>query len=64
MTTVLNAFFTANWLSSAADALNFDYYMRKTYLKTASLLAHSCKAAVPRRLTAIRPLFDHYFIAV
>jgi hexaprenyl-diphosphate synthase len=29
-----------------SEALNFDYYLRKTYLKTASLLAHSCKAAV------------------
>ncbi|EKX31152.1 hypothetical protein GUITHDRAFT_83378 [Guillardia theta CCMP2712] len=28
------------------EATNFDYYMRKTYLKTASLLAHSCKGVV------------------
>jgi len=29
-----------------AEATSFDYYMRKTYLKTASLLAHSCKGVV------------------
>lgn len=28
------------------EATNFDYYMRKTYLKTASLLAHSCQGVV------------------
>jgi len=29
-----------------SEATNFEYYMRKTYLKTASLLAHSCMGAV------------------
>ena len=32
--------------TETADATNFDYYMRKTYLKTASLLAHSCQGVV------------------
>lgn len=32
--------------TDAKEATNFDYYMRKTYLKTASLLAHSCQGVV------------------
>mmetsp|Transcript_13053 Transcript_13053/g.26925 ORF Transcript_13053/g.26925 Transcript_13053/m.26925 type:complete len:458 (+) Transcript_13053:35-1408(+) len=32
--------------NSAEEATSFDYYMRKTYLKTASLLAHSCMGVV------------------
>lgn len=32
-----------------SEALNFDYYMRKTYLKTASLLAHRCALHVSSR---------------
>ena len=32
--------------TEAKEATNLDYYMRKTYLKTASLLAHSCQGVV------------------
>jgi solanesyl diphosphate synthase len=32
--------------TEAKEATNLDYYMRKTYLKTASLLAHSCEGVV------------------
>jgi len=52
--------------TGGAEALNFDYYVRKTYLKTASLLAHSCKAAIllsdaqdPARREAAELAFDY-----
>jgi len=48
------------------SALDFDYYIQKTYYKTASLIANGCRAAailadLPRELIEVATIFGNHF---